>query len=275
MPIPEIVTKFVRGETAKEKITVIEGWGLNEIARALEEKGILKQEDFYEVTGFPIFKISEESLDGTGSSKNNKCFAAWPLLQSQDFSEEFSFLKDKPKNLNLEGYLFPDTYEIDENTDAAKIVRQMLTNFDNKLSPETREEIKRQGKTISDVIIMASMLEREVKTFRDKKLVAGILWKRLEVGLPLQVDATVLYSVGRRSGSISSSDLEICSPYNTYKYRGLPIGPISNPGLESILAAVYSQESSYWYYLSTPEGDTLFSQTLAEHNIKKIRFLYQ
>lgn len=120
---------------------------------------------------------------------------------------------------------------------------------------------------------MASLVEKEVKTLEDKKLVSGVLWKRLENGMPLQVDATISYITGKKNAKILIADTQIDSPYNTYKYRGLPLGPISNPGLDSIVAALYPQESSYWYYLSTPEGQTIFSRTLDEHNQARAKYL--
>jgi len=117
------------------------------------------------------------------------------------------------------------------------------------------------------------MLEKEVKDFEAKKLVSGILWKRFKNGIPLQVDATITYITGKKTTQISLEDLQIDSPYNAYKYRGLPLGPICNPGLESILAAIYPKESEYWYYLSTPEETTIFSKTLQEHNLAKVKYL--
>ena len=120
---------------------------------------------------------------------------------------------------------------------------------------------------------MASLIEKEVKTPEDKKIVSGILWKRLENSIPLQVDATISYITGKKGDSVSIEETKIDSPYNTYKYKGLPLGPISNPGLESIIASIYPENSDYWYYLSTPEGKTIFSKTLEEHNIAKAKYL--
>ena len=118
------------------------------------------------------------------------------------------------------------------------------------------EEITAQKKTLGQIIIMASMLEKEVQTLEDKKLVAGILYKRLQISMPLQVDATVDYAASHNNPA-----------YDTYKFYGLPKGPIANPGLDSIMAAIYPQSSDYWYYLSEPkEGKTIFSKTLDGHN---------
>ena len=136
------------------------------------------------------------------------------------------------------------------------------------------------------------MIEKEVITIEDKKIVSGILWKRLKNKMPLQVDATIVYIRAEREykvlpsearhGSylaeekttkVSIEDLKIDSPYNTYKYKGLPIGSICNPGLDSILAAVYPEDSNYWYYLSTLEKETIFSKTLKEHRVAKAKYL--
>ena len=174
---------------------------------------------------------------------------------------------------DLEGYLFPDTYEIKKGTSLDEIVQKMIDNFNKKLTLDLREEIQNQGKTIPEITTMASLLEKEVITKEDKKIIAGILWKRLEIGMPLQVDATITYITHKQIIKVSKEDTQIDSPYNTYKYRGLPIGPICNPGLDSIEAAVYSENTQYWYYLSTPEGETIFSKTLEEHNLAKAKYL--
>lgn len=242
MTIPEIVKKMVEGEVIKEKITFIEGWNLNEIASYLEKKGILKKEDFLEAA-------------------------------SQDFSSDFEFLKDKPRNQNLEGYIFPDTYEVFFGEAPKEIIKKALKNFNKKLTLEMRDEIAKQGKTIFEIVTMASLLEKEVKTREEKKLVSGILWKRLENKIPLQVDATINYITGKKTTKISVEETKIDHPYNTYLYLGLPPGPICNPGIDSILAAIYPEKSDYWYYLSTPEGETIFNKTYEEHLLAKEKYL--
>jgi len=228
--VPEIVHKFVSGDVAKEKITIIEGWNLRDIGFYLESKGICQAEELY------------------------------------DQAEEIYGLK------NLEGYLFPDTYEIKKGQSLEEIINKMLDNFNKKIEP-WRDEISNRGLTLHEVITMASLLEKEVKSFEDKKIVSGILWKRLKNGIPLQVDATITYITKKKTTKIPKKDLEIDSPYNTYKYKGLPPGPICNPGMESIIAAIRPTETDYWYYLSTPEGKILYSKTLSEHNKKKAKYL--
>ncbi|MDP2930336.1 MAG: endolytic transglycosylase MltG [bacterium] len=238
----QIAGKIIKGDVAKEIVTIPEGWNLKEINELLQKKSLVQNEKLLE-------------------------------LKTADFSNDFNFLKSVLANANLEGYLFPDTYEIKVGDSPETIATIMLANFDKKLTDDLRQEIKKQNKTISQIVIMASLLEKEAKTAKDKGLVAGILWKRLKIGMRLQVDATVLYALGKESGPVSYDDLTIDSPYNTYKYAGLPIGPIANPGLESIKAAVYPEQSDYWYYLSAPDGTTYFSKTLEEHNQKKAQYL--
>lgn len=179
-------------------------------------------------------------------------------------AEELFELNQESWQGGLEGYLFPDTYLISRGDSLAEIVEQMQDNFDKRT---INLEIT------PDIITMASLIEKEVRTKEDKEIVSGILWKRLRVGMPLQVDATIVYITGANDSGISKQDTQIDSPYNTYLYRGLPAGPISNPGIESISAAVYPKDSQYWYYLSTPEGETIFSKTLQEHNIAKAKYL--
>jgi len=241
MTIPEIARKFVSGNVIEEKITIVEGWNLTDIAEYLGGKGF-KKEEFLELT-------------------------------QKDFSGTYDFLKDKPKSLNLEGYIFPDSYKIRKEETIEDIINKTLQNFDKKIMQELRQEIEKQNKTIFEIITMSSLLEKEVKTPEDKKIVSGILWKRLENNMPLQVDATISFITGEKPVNISIEETKIDSPYNTYKYRGLPLGPICNPGIESIIAAIYPENSDYWYYLSTPEGKTIFSKTLEEHNIAKNKYL--
>ncbi len=174
---------------------------------------------------------------------------------------------------DLEGFLFPDTYQFPIRVGGEEVVKKMRDNFEKKLAQDLRGEIEKQGKTVREIIIVASLIEKEVKTKEDKRLVSGILWKRRNHNIPLQVDATINYITGKKTIKTSIEETKIDSPYNTYKYLGLPLGPICNPGLESIEAAIYPKSSHYWYYLSTSNGETYFSETLEDHNIKKAKYL--
>jgi UPF0755 protein len=249
METSKIISLLTNGETAKEKLTIIEGWDLRDIAQYLKNKNIASEEEFYAITGNP-----------TGESKSVN-------------TNNYSLLSDKPSDLSLEGYLFPDTYYIDKTDDLESIVNKMLTNFGSKLTLDLKSEIKRQNKTIFEIITMASIIEKEVKTPEDKKIVSGILWKRIDEGMRLQVDATVLYAMGEKNSKVYTKNTQIDSPYNTYRIDGLPLGPISNPGIDSIIAAIYPDKTDYYYYLSAPNGETIWAKTLQEHNNNKIKYL--
>lgn len=162
-----------------------------------------------------------------------------------------------------EGYLFPDTYRFYRDAKPEDVIKKMRENFDKKVAPDVSR----------DVIIMASLLEEEVKSAEDRKIVAGILWKRLERGMGLNVDAALTYILGKASHELTSEDLKYDSPYNTYKYRGFPPTPISNPGLDTILAALNPTPSPYFYYLTDKEGSVHYAATLEEHALNKWKFL--
>lgn len=243
MSICEIAGKMKKGEVIREKVTVIEGWNLRNIDSYLEERGIFYPQEFFNAASSSV-----------GYS-------------------DYDFLEDKPKDMSLEGYLFPDTYQINSGSDAKDLVSKMLDNFDEKLTPDLKAEIKKQGKTVFEVITMASLIEKEVRTREDKEMVSGIFWKRLGIGMPLESCATIAYILGVDKWQYSFNDTRTVSPYNTYLNRGLPLGPICNPGLESIKAAIYPKASSYWFYLSTKDGETIYSKTLQEHNIEKVKHL--
>jgi len=219
----EIASKMAKGSIIRDKVVILEGWNIKDIAQYLEAKNICKKDYFISLT----------------------------------------------KNRAVEGYLFPDTYEIAKGDTCDDILNLMLDNFEKKLTPDLRAEITRQKKTVSQVVIMASLIEKEVQTLEDKKIVSGILWKRIAIGMPLQVDATIVYITG--NAQIFAKDKLIDSLYNTYKYYGLPKGPISNPGMDSITAAIYPTKTNNLYYLSA--GKTYFSETLEQHNAASAKYL--
>ena len=257
MNMIKVLNKISLGETIKKEVTIIEGWTLRDIGWHFENQGNFTAEELFEIAGFPAVNYEE----------------AGDLPEPVDFSEKFEFLKEKPENISLEGYLFPDTYQFYPNASPRDIVEKMLSNFEIKISGELKKKIASQGKTLFEILTMASILEKEIKTKEEKKTAAGVLWKRIKSGWPLQVDATLTYLTGKDSSSLAAEDFEIDSLYNAYKYYGLPLGPICNPGLESIEAAVYFVESPYWFYLTTGEGKAVFSRTLEEHNINREKYL--
>jgi UPF0755 protein len=189
-----------------------------------------------------------------------------------DFKDSFDFLKDAPDEATLEGYLYPDTYYFSYSTSSQELVLRFLDNFKNKTA-DLFEKAKTENRNFHNIIIVASLLEKEVPLYEDKLIIAGVINQRLRIGMPLQVDATITYLTGRASVSISREELTINSPYNTYLYPGLPVGPIANPGLESIRAVFSPTPSDYLYWLSTPDGTTIFSGNLVEHNQAKNKYL--
>jgi UPF0755 protein len=171
-----------------------------------------------------------------------------------------------------EGYLFPDTYFLLPNNDPAEVIMTMKENFTVRLSG-IENAIKAFGKPLKDVIVMASIVEEEAMDSESRRIVSGILWKRLKLGMPLQVDASFQYVNGKASLELTTEDLKIDSPYNTYKYTGLPPGPISNPGLDSIIASVTPTKTAYLYFLSDRKGKMYYASTFEEHVRNKERYL--
>lgn len=189
-----------------------------------------------------------------------------------DEFEEF----DKEAFLKLakvdEGYLFPDTYLFPVQTTAEGVHKQLRDHFDQVLEKnKITEKAKAENRTLEDVVIMASLLEREAQSEEDMKVVAGILYNRLEQGMPLQVDATLQYAKGFDKASNNwwppalSADKESNSRYNTYRFTGLPPGPIANPGLKALTAAVEPTESEYLFYITDNEGQMHYTQSYDEH----------
>ncbi|MDP2593649.1 MAG: endolytic transglycosylase MltG [bacterium] len=166
--------------------------------------------------------------------------------------------------LSKEGYLFPDTYLLSPDALPEEIIEVMELNFSKKIAP-LNEMVIRSGKPLSDIIIMASILEEEARSLFARRTIAGILWKRLEIGMPLQVDAVFPYIIGKNTYELTKGDLQIDSPYNTYKYAGLPIGPITNPGLQAIEAALTPIKTDYLYYLSDRSGNMYYAKHFDEH----------
>ncbi len=172
-----------------------------------------------------------------------------------------------------EGYLFPDTYLFLPNVSAEQVVSDMEKTFDRKARPMIESLIDGTNHSLSDIIIMASILEKEAITFTDKRIVAGILWKRLEIGMALQVDAPFAYERNKNTFQLTHSDLLEDSDYNTYTRAGLPVGPIANPGLESIMAALEPEESAYFFYLSDMQSQMHYGRNYDEHLYYKAIYL--
>lgn len=260
LSIREIVKVLLAGNSAQKErsIKIIEGWNLNNVADYFQTENIFSSKDFLALTGEP--KIDYRK------SKNES--------QPTDYSQDFSFLADKPEYRGLEGYLFPDTYRIYTDATADEVVRKMLSNFDSKLTPEMRAEIKKQGKTIYEIVTMASIIQKEVRSEKDMKMVSGIFWNRINNRQALESCATLAYILGENKKQYSYEDTRVESPYNTYMNRDLPPGPIANPGIEAIKAAIWPTDSDYNYFLSSSDGgETIYSRTFEEHVRNKEKYL--
>lgn len=247
----DIVNVLAQGDAInrEREIKIIPGWNLRNIEDYLLKNKIVASEDFKKISDLKV--------------------GAWNL----NFAKP-DFLNDAPQDANLEGYLFPDTYRIFNDATAEAITEKLLNNFNNKLVAEMRNDIASQGKSIYEIITMASIIEKEVSNFNDMKIVSGIFWKRVENSYPLESCATLAYVLGENKKQYSYEDTQVDSLYNTYRNKGLPPGPICNPSLAAIKAAVYPETSPYHYFLSRPDtGGTVFSKTYQEHLTNKAKYL--
>lgn len=190
----------------------------------------------------------------------------------------YSFLKALPPGRDLEGYLFPDTYLLNRGAPVSDLVRRQLDEFGAVFSPALVKEAGqaqpgvRGAQTVDQIVILASIVQREVSKPSDMKAVCGVFYNRLALGMRLQADSTVLYAEGVWKKQVLDADLAYPSPYNTYLHAGLPPGPISNPGKDALLACVAPQRSMYLYYFDDPHGVTHFATTLAEFNAEKAQY---
>jgi len=181
-----------------------------------------------------------------------------------DINEFLDLVKNKEKS--WEGYLFPDTYEVPKHYGSEKMLDAFLTNFNRMIEKhQIRDLAEKIGYSLNDVIILASIIEKEAKTFEEKKLVSSVFHNRLDIDMKLQSCATIYYILGNTTEKLSDSDLKIDSPYNTYLHKGLPPGPICNPGLDSIKAALEPADEEYLYFVLGKDGEHLFSKDYSEH----------
>ncbi|MFH1366361.1 MAG: endolytic transglycosylase MltG [Patescibacteria group bacterium] len=281
----------------QEKIFIVEkGDGLKAVAANLEKENLIRQKFWFMTYVFyhgwtgqlkagefilsPSLAVPAITREITGKALSQEVEITIPegftlkkidaRLAAADLIKEGELLADSRK---LEGYLFPDTYRFDQGDSLNEIVKKMTDNFDQKMDKSLRDEIARQKKTLAEIIAMASIIEKEVSNYEDRRIVSGIFWQRLKDNYPLQSCATIAYALGVDKWRYSTDDTKIDSLYNTYQNAGLPPGPIDNPGLESIKAAIYPQPTDYYFFLSKPDGSTVFSKTLEEHNLNKAKYL--
>lgn len=248
--IPELALVLSRAADQQIDLTFIEGWRLEEMANYLEHIG-------------PAMIDSE-------------AFLAIARRETPFDLSDYSFLASLPEGATLEGFLFPDTYRVAVDADAASLIRQMLDNFDRQVNPAMRQSYGARGLSVFDAVTLASIVQREAVVSEERPLMVGVFANRLEQNMLLQADPTVQYAVGYQTASgswwkspLDRADLEVDSPYNTYRYHGLPPGPIANPGLAALEAVAQPEETEYLYFVvdctAETSGQHVFSTTFEEH----------
>lgn len=277
--------------------SVNKGEGLNSVATGLKSRGYIRSEMIFKSAavlcgGTKGVKAGDYAMNKRENSISLSCrfvkgdFELVPIkitipegLNNREISAIFldKFLNfDSNKFLTLakdkEGYLFPDTYLFFPNVTAEAIIKEMQENFDRKILT-VESEIKKSGKNVDDIIKLASILELEARTTESRKMVSSILWRRLSLGMPLQVDASFKYINGKTTATLSVTDLKLDSPYNSYTNKGLPPNPISNPGLDSIRAAIAPQPNPYLYFLTGTDGKMYYASTYDKHLQNKSLYL--
>ncbi len=227
----EILEKMASGKMFLRKITLKEGESMREIGPDLEKQGILQQLDF------------EKALSDGG------------LLQELGITAT-----------SLEGYLFPNTYQFPRNTPAKKIIETMHEQLQKRWLPEWDERLTQLSMTKHQLLTLASIIEKESGSTDEQPLISSVFHNRLSKGMKLQADPTVIYGIPNFNGNITKEDLQTPTPYNTYVITGLPPGPIANPGLSAIKAALYPATSNFLYFVANGQGGHVFSETLEQHN---------
>lgn len=302
-----------KNDTELTVITVEQGSSTGTIAATLEEKGLIKNtfifklksklggyDGEYKAGQYAISKSMsmKEQMeliksgktvgqmftipDGNTLEKNANLLAESEIVTAEEFLNEaangdfdYEFLKDIPKRANrLEGFLYPESYQVDLDADAHDVIDVMLKQFDSIFTDEYYEKAEKLDKSILEVMTVASIIEREAKTDEDKKKVASVIYNRLEEGMPLQMDSILAYITGEEKIKASLADTQVESDYNPYTNKGLPPGPICSPGKASIEAALNPADTDYLYFVATDklDGTNVFSETYEEFLEDKAAF---
>lgn len=234
----EILNKITRGEVVQYQITIPEGFNLYEIGELLERNNITKKESFI----------------------------------SRAFDPKV--IKKLGFNVNsLEGYLFPETYFFEKNISDDDILKKIVGTFKEKvMTREIMADVKQSNLSFHKIVTLASLIEKETGKDEERSIISAVFHNRLKINMRLQCDPTVIYAIKDFDGNIRKKDLEIDSPYNTYRYAGLPPGPIANPGLNSIKTALHPAKVNYLYFVAKKNGEHKFSLTLKEHNKAVLKY---
>jgi UPF0755 protein len=228
---------------------------------------------------FVINVTFPEGLTALEMSKIYESHGLGPASAFVDAARQRSAIRGiDPAAPDLEGYLFPETYAIPRKTDASRLVAQMVAAFERALTPEVRRAAAARNLSIRQLVTLASIVEKETAKPEERPLVAAVYANRLKLGMPLQCDPTVIYALtraGRYDGNLHKVDLSFDSPYNTYRYPGLPPGPIASPGRASLEAAAQPADADFLYFVSRNDGSHEFARTLAEHNRNVLKYQVQ
>ena len=211
--------------------------------------------------GHTTVQIAEEA------EKAGICTAAEFIDEANNGSFDYAFINELPdREYRLEGYLFPDTYLISKDGGARELINKMLGRFDEIYTEFVKENAEKSSYSMDQLITIASIIESEIKFVEERTIAAGVIYNRLDMGMRLQMDATVQYAQGSRKEVVTYDDLNIDSPYNTYKITGLPLGPISNPGKASLIAAVTPEDNDYLYYVlkDRTSGEHFYTASYSE-----------
>ena len=227
-----VLRMLKKGQIIEYEITIVEGDSLREIGEKLSEKNIINKEDFTKLSTDKEFLSSHEI-----------------------------------RAPSLEGYLFPDTYKVAKGMDPKEAIENMITRLREKYSGELRVKTSELSLSEREVLTLASIIEKEAETDRERPLISAVYHNRLRKGIPLQADPTSIYGIKRAGVKITDKDIRKKTPYNTYVIKGLPPGPIASPGIKSIHAALYPAKVPYMFFVSNNDGTHRFSVTAAEHQI--------
>lgn len=209
-------------------------------------------------------------IEGWNLADEAKVLGGDEIGPVDSWRSSYDFLRGLPDGTSLEGYLFPDTYRVWKDQLPQSLIKKQLDAFASRAT-KIADDARTQGRTLRDVVILASIVEKEVAKPEDRAIVAGIFWNRLQSGMALQSDATVNYVTNAGRTRPTTDDLATVSPYNTYRNRGLPPGPISNPGADALEAALHPAKTDYRYFLTDANGKTYFAKTFEEHQQNRLK----
>ncbi|MGD8700876.1 MAG: endolytic transglycosylase MltG [Desulfosarcina sp.] len=227
----EILGQLVEGRVHLYRLTIPEGYNLVQIAAAVAAAGLESEKNFLETARNP------QTAGALG-------------IDAQ----------------TMEGYLFPDTYYFPRGLDSATIIATMVKQFRTAFKPEWEQQAKRLGLSVHEVVTLASIIEKETGVPEERPLIASVFHNRLKRGMRLETDPTVIYGIPDFDGNLKRKHLQTYTPYNTYKIKGLPPGPIASPGALAMEAALFPAQSNYYYFVSKKDGTHQFSATIGEHN---------